>query len=197
MRQGELANLARHIGALRRPIPKGRPEPVRHRIDPRLPDELGDRATVDRAGALRRKDQVRPVRQRARLVQNLHRSRRQRNTMLALRLHPLRRYRPRRRCKVDLVPCRKPDLPRPARRQHQKLEGEHRRTVSIRRRPQAQVFRQPVRRASQRFSGTVNRSEMTRVALRGSRPSMDNNPKPIVAAPAISYRSIGSAVSIR
>jgi len=26
---------------------------------------------------------------------------------------------------------------------------------------------------------------------------MDNNPKPIVAAPAISYRSIGSAVSIR
>ena len=71
MRKGELANLARHIGALRRPIPKGRPEPVRHRIDPHLSDEPGDRAAVYRAGALRRKDQVRPVCQRARFMQNL------------------------------------------------------------------------------------------------------------------------------
>ena len=132
MRKRQLANLAGHIGALRCPVPKGRPEPVRYRIDPQLPNEPGDRTTVDRAGALRRKDQVRAVCQVTRLAKYLQRSRRQRNTMLALRLHPLRRYRPRRRCEIDLVPGRETNLAGPARRQHQKLEGEHRRTVRIR-----------------------------------------------------------------
>ena len=36
VRQGELADLARRVGTLRRPIPKRRTEPVRHGIDVKL-----------------------------------------------------------------------------------------------------------------------------------------------------------------
>ena len=61
VRQGELADLARRVGTLRRPIPKRRTEPVRHGIDVKLPEKFRERIGANRAATRRWEDQARAV----------------------------------------------------------------------------------------------------------------------------------------
>ena len=124
MRECELADLAGPVRALRRPVPEGRAEAVRHGLDAELPEQLGDRVVAERPALRRGEYQPGPVLEGARFVEDLQRAGRQRDPVVALRLHPARGHRPGRRVEVDLVPRREPDLAGPGGRQRQELEGE-------------------------------------------------------------------------
>ena len=87
------ANLARCGRAFRRPIPERTPETVCGSVDPKSLQQLHERGVVKRlvGGGTRGEDEA--VAERAGLIENRNRSFAQRDTMLALGLHPVRRHR--------------------------------------------------------------------------------------------------------
>ncbi len=87
--------------------------------EPRIGELLAGRAGKDQPGGLRRR---RACAQALGRMQDLYRAGAPRYPVLASRLHPRRRDRPRRLAEVDLLPPRAPRFPGSDRRQHQNLE---------------------------------------------------------------------------
>ena len=73
-----------------------------------------------------------PGAERARFGEDLERTRRQRDAVLAPGLHALARHGPGRRLNVDLAPRREANLAGTGRGQHQEFEREHRRAMRLR-----------------------------------------------------------------
>ena len=128
VRERSLHHRPQVIRPLGRPVPERRPEAMRNCPDPQLLEQLREprigellagRAGKDQPGGLRRR---RACAQALGRMQDLYRAGAQRYPVLASRLHPRRRDRPRRLAEVDLLPPRAPRFPGSDRRQHQNLE---------------------------------------------------------------------------
>ena len=132
MGKGELAHLARRVGALRRPVPERRPEPVRHGVDLQLVQQVGHVGVGQRAAGGRGEDGAGAGRQPPRLVEDGKRARRERHAVLAPGLHASGGDRPHRALAVELLPARVADLARARGGEHQELEREHRAGVGAR-----------------------------------------------------------------
>ena len=86
VRQRSLRHLARMIGFLGRPVPKARPEAVRHRRDVQLPEQFRHRRVRDRLAPYARKHERTVARERPRLLQDLQGATAQRDPVLAILL---------------------------------------------------------------------------------------------------------------
>ncbi len=144
MRKGGFHDFAGVVGLLGRPVPKGRPEPMRHGADLQLPEQLREDHVGERRPADPREDEPLAV-QRLCRVENLRGPLRQRHPVFARPSCAWPENRPHPAVPVDLVPRREPHLARPRGGQYQKLKGEldhahgtrplHRRDLGMGQRP--------------------------------------------------------------
>ena len=112
------------ICILGRPVPKARPEAVRHGPDLQRLEQFRHRHTPDRLSADARKHKRFPSCQRPRLIEDLQGTPAQRDPVLAIRLRARGRDGPDALVPVDLRPRRAADLAGARCRQHQELEGQ-------------------------------------------------------------------------
>ena len=134
MGQGRLDDFAGVVRLFGGPVPERRPEPMRHRRDPVLPEQPAHLLAAHLSAALADEhDRTPAAAQLPRRVENLQRAAAQRHTVRAQALHPARGDRPDALLPVDLAPYRPADLDAPRRCEHHELERQRVHLARLRR----------------------------------------------------------------